>query len=383
MRDDQSFCLQCGAPVTGPVAPPSKGPPVTLLAIAGSLLTLLLIGGILWARQREPGPKPAPVSVATSATPTPKPAPDKTKSPQETPTASSTRMPLPATMLEGDWVPREGEHPSQGVLHMSQAGESFLGSVGKAYELTLRDARSDDRDYEGTLTLDGEPLEVWAKMSRDGNLLTLVSKEDELPGGKWTYERPFNRMRPEATEETFALARTYLPGLYLQRVLAVHNDDDSNAVLTNFSTVAWAGIERSEIENYNGSERLYDYIAEADGIYRMPHGSPGERQLWLPNDLAVGKQWNDGSYDCEVLAMHEPVDLGFDKFQCLKVKRVNAEVEKEETGYFAPGLGEILAVRGDGSDALRLTSLTDLDSGTNLDKIWRMAEIKTEDSSTP
>ncbi len=386
MRDDQSFCLSCGAPVTPPAGTsPKKGSNTMLLAVLGAFAALLLIGGGVAAMQHHspatPDVSKTTTTVAvTTSTPTETPTPEKSA---ESPSASPTEdegyyIPLEMDYLAGDWLPGENV-PSKKVLKLMVVDDTWVG-VGDKYALSLKNTKGDDR-LGGTAKLGDNPVTVKGSISRDGNELRLTLVKDSGETEDWTFERPYNMMRPHLTPEDLANAETYLPALYTVRKLTTRFADDPSqgVALTETTTVLQRGILRTVLSATSEGDVVYHFIARSDGVYKVLDSSPDEATLWLPNNLAVGSTWNDGSYDCEVLAMDESVDLGFDKFPCLKVKRENAAVEVVETAYYAPGYGEVLVSDGRGFDAVRLDSeesltegggATDVgDKALNIDKI--------------
>lgn len=354
-----------------------RGPNSTLLAAAGALLALLVIGLILSLvnRHQNPGPTASRTqtsSTTTVASSTETPTPRETSpTPKVTPSETETPFRLPLSNYEGDWVPGENV-PSKEVLNLLQSKEGLTGATS-AYSVELDSADAGEDDLEGLIVLGDVDLEVKGNLSRDSNELRLNVRKESGGRAQWTFHRPYDASHRQPTAEDFSNPETYLPGLYQVRVFSLHLEDDTTAVVTDTSTVVQAGILRSELENYSGQEQVFHYVLRSDGIYRVPDKEPDEAILWLPTDLAIGRKWYDGSYDCEVLAMDEVVDLGFDKFPCLKVKRANAAVEINQTAYYAPGAGEVLVRDTRGYDAVRLTSLTHLQDGGGAEEVRQKA----------
>lgn len=375
MQDDQSLCPHCGAAAT------RRGPNAVVLAALGSILALGLIAGALSLVGRKT-PDPGSIgktttttTVATStatATTTPTPlATASSASPSESPTDEETPFRLPIDHYAGDWVPRENV-PSDQVLHLDGAGGGLLGTT-ETYTLNLMTATRGEDDLEGTLTMGSSPLALKANGSRDSSELRLTVVGENGETSEWIFERPYDTTHRQASPEDFKRAQAYLPAPYLVRILSARFPDDSTAVLTEKTGRIQKGIQLSELESSNGDELVFHYVNREDGVYRVPDDSPDQGVLWLPNDLEVGRKWNDGSYDCEVLAMEETVDLGFDKFPCLKVKRVNDAVDAFETAYYSPGYGEVLVQNALDQDTLRLTSFMRLKEGQGAGEILQKA----------
>ncbi len=373
MTDDQSFCLHCGlaaprvsAPNPGgtPVAqagPAGNGLKANLLAALFGMLALLVIGGILFLVERRKTEPPVRTPTQTS-TATPEPAPDSeetTSPPEPDPSETSEHFQIPLEELSGVWLPESG--PSLDAIHLELSGDELVASLSAESATLILRAGQGDEELAGTLSSPAEgEASVTASLSKDMFELTLTVTPAEGEPSKRVLHRPYYTVGSPLNQ---SMAQYFLPGLDLVQVFEARYPDGEAASVTATTGILRTGILRSQVENASGADEVYHFVARQDGLYRVADSRPDEEELWLPNDLAVGTTWKTDTWQSEVLEMNAVVDLGFDKFQCLKVQRANPAVEASETAYFAPGHGLVLVEDAQGKPTFKMTHITHLAPG--------------------
>lgn len=392
MTDEQSFCLQCGV-AAGPLPPASAGseearvprvapasseeapaPRVVsaggglranLLAALFGVLALLMIGGILMLVESRKAPEPPQRVAVSTPTPTskppatPEPEPEKTSTPEPSPSETSERFQIPLEEFSGMWLPESG--PSLDVIHLDLSRDELVAPLpSESATLILRAGRGEE-ELAGTLSSpsEGEAM-VTANVSKDMFELTLTVTPDGGEPYKRVLHRPYYTVGSPLDQ---SMAQAYLPGFDLVQVFEARYPDGEAASVTSTTGILRTGILRTQVENASGSDEVYHFVAREDGIYRVTDSRPDEEELWLPNSLDVGTRWKTDTWQSEVMEMNAVVDLGFDKFQCLKVQRTNPAVEVSETAYFAPGHGLVRVEDAEGKPTLRMTHITNLAPG--------------------
>lgn len=382
MTDDQSFCLHCGvaatplAPASAPVpaeapvrqpVPAGGGLRANLLAALFGVLALLVIGGILYVVERrkiEPPVStalntPSPTSEPTATPPEPAPDPEMSSTPEPSPSQTSERFQIPLEEFSGVWLPVGG--PSLDAIHLDLSGDELVASLPSESGTLILKAGQGDEVLAGTLSSPAEgEATVTASASKDMFELTLTVTPSDGEPSERVLHRPYYTVGSPLNQ---SMAQYFLPGLDLVQVFEARYPDGEAASVTATTGILRTGILRSQVENASGSDEVYHFVAREDGLYRVADSQPGEEELWLPNDLSVGTTWKTDTWQSEVLEMNAVVNLGFDKFQCLKVRRINPAVEVSETAYFAPGHGLVLVEDAEGKSTFKMVHITHLAPG--------------------
>jgi hypothetical protein len=328
------------------------------------LTALLVIGSVLYLVEYRKSPEPPERVAITSATPTaepptttPDPDPDKTSTPE--PSQTPERFQIPLEEFSGVWLPESG--PSLDAIHLDLSGDELVASLPSESATLILKAGQGDEELAGTLSSPSEgEASVTASVSKDMFELTLTVTPADSEPYKRVLHRPYYTVGSPLNQ---SMAQFFLPGLDLVQVFEARYPDGESASVTATTGILRTGILRSQVENASGADEVYHFVARGDGLYRIADSRPNEEELWLPSDVSVGTTWKTETWQSEVLEMNAVVDLGFDKFQCLKVQRTNPAVEASETAYFAPGHGLILVEDAQGKPTLKMTHITNLTPG--------------------
>jgi len=103
------------------------------------------------------------------------------------------------------------------------------------------------------------------------------------------------------------------------------------------------------------------YAQGQDGVVRAWDDQPDGTDSYMPDGLAVGKSWVEPGMQATVVAMGEPIDLGFVRFDDAMLVHFEYEADYEETKYFVPGYGEVYAVTPGGLVAKKLVNVSAVD----------------------
>lgn len=93
------------------------------------------------------------------------------------------------------------------------------------------------------------------------------------------------------------------------------------------------------------------YVARPDGVYRYSDEEPDRAELWLPNDLALGKTWSNALGDFEVTAFDQSLVVNGVPFQGVLAYRHRSQaLDLDQTIWLGLGHGEIQGRYGQGGE---------------------------------
>ncbi len=403
MQPDDKFCDQCGTrvptapsqerafeasatppqdrvPEPPPPTPPRESLPETLPGPpiapsrkgSGGLLVALLLGllalgmGLLAVRflptvlASGPGPNPIPAEPSLIPPPIPTPA-------SSTPTASlipptGLTVPTPSSTptalnemeaFTGAWVTDSGT-----IIELALQGDTLVGKSSVHSELRLSRLDPADAVLHGSYTEDnGTTIPATAELSAERLVLTLAPPQSEF------HRVVLKRSQGGAPLRAPLDARACVPTPHtLQSFQARYPDGDSGTIEARVEAEDGSVVsvtERATSKLYPGEPTVtvQRYIEREDGIHRVSERSD---QLWLPSRLELGASWRSQGWDCRLIELQSPLDLGFLQLDCLVVERENSAVQVRETIWIAPGYGEVRVEMGKGMETRRLTSVQKL-----------------------
>jgi hypothetical protein len=98
------------------------------------------------------------------------------------------------------------------------------------------------------------------------------------------------------------------------------------------------------------------YVFRPDGIYRYSDDDPYRAELWLPNDLKLGKTWKSALGEFEIVAFDQEITVNGTPYKgVLAYRQRSSEVGIDQTIWLAPGHGELKGCYGEaGEEFFRL-----------------------------
>ena len=114
------------------------------------------------------------------------------------------------------------------------------------------------------------------------------------------------------------------------------------------------------------------YVNRPDGVYRYSDEEPYRAELWLPNDLKLGKKWKSELGEFEVVAFDQSMTVNGTAFEgVLAYRQRNPAVGLDQTIWIATGYGEIQGRWGEnGSEMMRLLRV-DSESESQIDQLMK------------
>lgn len=338
------------SPGAAPPARPSRALPAVLLVVFLLGLALLLgVAALAWHFL------PGLLASGPSATPTP-----TSQAPPSNPT--STSQPGSLEPFLGTWTTPES---SSEEITLRQEGDTLVAAIpSEEGEIRLSRLSPGDSTLHGSYTARGESIPLSAELSADGTRLTLTLAPPQSEFERVVLVRKGETSIPGIERLDPADPSTYLPLLDLQLTFEVHYPDgdsgQTRAVVANLGDEAARSVlmlATSAMDPGSTHAQVVHYVLRSDGLHRLAEGSD---ELWLPARAVPGARWSSQGWQCRVRSTGTPLDLGFERFDCLVVERQNDQVQVSETVWMAPGYGEVLVKEG-GAEAWRLTGTELLD----------------------